>query len=132
MRVEAAVLNKLLSEDTLVDLISDRIFPRFAPQFSTKGYVVYRMISGGTINAVNGPTSTVHRTIQIDCISASYETAKQMAEAVEDALNGWTESSEVVVTSCLLESEFDDFDDPVGDSETATHRVIQNYSIWYS
>ena len=132
MSVETELVSQLTGDSTVSGLVSSRVYPLLAPQGATLPCVVYEMTAHETINSTSGAGSTRHAQVEVLCLDDSYGGTKTLADAVRDALNGWTVSDSVTVSSCLLTSESDGFVQPNDDSEQPVYLITQEYSIWFS
>lgn len=114
------------------ELVGSRIYPKQAPQNAALPYVVYQLISRVPSNSANGPTGTFNDRLQVDCIAASDAAVKALA-ALTRGLGGWSDAEgDPSVSMVLMLDEHDDFDSPGDGSESGVHRVVQEFSIWYS
>lgn len=128
-----AIINRASGQQAITEIIGRKFYPLTAGDKAKLPYVTFQIISGGSLNASNGPTGTFNRQLQINCIAATYVDVKRLADAVRDGFNGWRDSGGTPnIGSCSLENEIDDFDEPHSGKQTGVFRVIQHYSIWYA
>ena len=131
MTLEDAIYEELLGTTGITALVGNRIYRGWRPQHAATPCLTFFRISRVPINASTGPSGTEHARIQIDVWANTSKTARAIADAVSDALAGWS-STDPVSSPMRLESDQDmpvEPDDGVGQWET---RVSQDYSIWYS
>ncbi len=132
--IQGALRTRLTGDATVSQLVSTRVFPvGQIPQKAVLPWVTHQRISGGNILSLDGPNDTKNIRMQVNCVAETYAEAVVLADAVKSSLNGWERAySDPNVSSCMMDSENDDFDTPVVDNEQAVNRIMQDYSLWYS
>lgn len=128
MSIETTIYATLAADPTVVGLVGSnspvrvRIYPNLAPPESerarqtgaAKPYLSYQVISGLPFNYLAGRPDTERKVVQLNCVADTYHAAKQLAEAVKDALE----------LTGYFEGERDDYF-----PETQSHRVMLDFSI---
>lgn len=128
--MEEALRTFLLAGTDLAALVGTRVHWVRSPQGSASPRIVLYGISGLRDMRMDGPTGLVASRVQIDCIGASYGSAKAVARAVEARLSGYSGSaSGVVFQGCFLIGERDDFED--ADTPDKLFRTSLDFNIWH-
>jgi hypothetical protein len=132
--VEEALVARLIAVSGVSSLVLDsgsspatyRIYPRKLPQNPTMGAITYQLITGESFESLTGSSGLTFRRFQFDAWSSGYILAKQLAEQIRLALQGFTGTvSGVKITGILKESDNGDF----FDHETNLWRVSADYNV---
>lgn len=123
--IESALVTLLESASAVTALVGMRIYPAVIPQGVAQPSLAYWRVSTARQQLFDGPHSTAAPRYQIDAQAADYTTARQLAEAVREALNGYrgTLGGEVV-HHITLQNEQD-----IYDSETGAYRVALDFIV---
>ncbi len=124
--IEAGIRHILINDDT-VKAITERCYPVTIPQAPTYPLILYTKISGDRDHHLRGPSGHAHPRFQIEAWAETYTAAKSLADAIREALDGY--SGTVLGTkigSCLIDSERDTYE-----SEIEVYRVISDWFIWH-
>ncbi len=134
MSIQAAIRTQLVDDATVAEYVTARVYPATAiPQSARPPWITYQRITGGPIQASDGPTSTQNIRLQINCDSTTYPLVVALANAVKAALDGWTRTyGDPNITGCTMTDEHDDYEAEATDSGQHIQRVTQEYSIWFS
>lgn len=113
MSVEKAVIAVLASDGTVTGLVSGRLYLLGnVPQTPTLPFVRVRDIS--TVrpdHTHDGPSGLARPRIEFRCIAGTYSGAKDLANAVREALVGFKGTSEgVEIGSVVSANERDDYE----------------------
>lgn len=102
--IEEAVYNRLANTSAVTALVSTRIYAGMAPPGPTPPLVIFNKISGPRVATLDGPTGLAQPTFQIDAYATTYLAAKNLANAVRIALDGWraTDGAVVIQGTSLL------------------------------
>lgn len=118
---EAGIYNALISDATVNGLIVGRAYPIKSPQNSTQPYIVYRRVTGLSVNGLGGEMGTTNGRFQIDCYADTYAEVKTLSEAVKESFK----SSSM---RCVLIYDQDfDYEDEFED-----YRVMLEFRIWFT
>ena len=130
--VEARIIARLRGYADVGALVGEQVYGGFARAGTPLPYIVVTRISGSPLNTLSGPDSLGDNgcRLQVDCFAGKYGDVKRIADAVRGALSGYTDSG-AGITSCLLDNEIDDTDEPTDASNVVTQRVIQDYIVFY-
>lgn len=126
--LEAGLYSHLAANAGVSALVSTRIYPLLLPQEPTLPALVYQRISTNPLgHSQDGPNHLARVRMQLRCHGATLLAAKQLADAVRAALDGYSGTmGTVTVLSCFRADEGDD-DEP----ETGTYSVRADYMIVY-
>jgi hypothetical protein len=118
----------LVADAGVAALAADRVYTEVLPQSPVVPAVVFTEVSGDEDVALDGPTGTRARRLQVDSWAKTRAEATSLALAVRGALAGHDGAAAgLVVESVFLVTERWDFD-----SETALYRTSQDYEVWTS
>jgi len=135
-KIEKSVYDKRAGTSGVTDIVGTSIFFINAPQGTSFPFVTIQRVGTEPINHATGNGGTFNVTDQIDMYdkgSAGYEAVKNLADAVRDALSGWTDTTaDPSVGMSLLVSERDDIERPEAGRGRPIYRVSQDYSIWFA
>ena len=124
--IETAIHSILINDSTVKD-ITTRCYPVTIPQSPTYPLILYTKITGMRDHHLQGPNGRAHPRFQIEAWSKTYTEAKTLADAIREALDGYSGTAAgTKIGSCLIESEQD-----IYESEIEVYRVIQDYFIWH-
>lgn len=130
--VEKAINARLLAFAGVTALVVARVYPELAPQNAVLPYVVYTRVDTEHLMTKDNAAGLASARIQINSVAATYLKAKQLAEQVRLALQGWAGTGNGVTVNVILPQN--EFDSPVmaGDAtDEARHRVIQDFKVWF-
>jgi len=131
--VEKAINARLLAVSGVTTLVDTRIYPELAPQKAALPYVVYTRVDSEHLMTKDNAAGLANARIQINSVAATYLKAKQLAEQVRLALQGWAGTGNGVTVKVILPGN--EFDSPVmaGDATDETRkRVIQDFKVWFA
>lgn len=125
MRIEAALIQHLLTCQGVTDLVGTRIRPLRTNQNPLKGKSASMVSDGDTLPRITvdkisnpreacltGAMTLSSPRIQVDVMAASLASANDVADALRNCLHGYKGlMADVSVDSCILEDERN-FDDP--------------------
>ena len=122
-------LRALLTTDAGVAArAADRVYTEVLPQAPVVPAVVFTEVAGDDDVALDGPTGTSSRRVQIDSWAKTRAEATALGLAVKAVLaNHAGAAAGLVVEGAFLLSERWDFD-----AETALYRTSQDFEIWMS
>ena len=129
--IEEALRARLVADTAVAGMVGQRIYPLVAPAKAALPAIVYQRISGMRVATHDGPSELAHPRIQFACIGTTYAGAKNLANAVRVALDGYSgTSSEVQVFVALLANEFDFFTFE-SDEAASTCTVLVDFMVWH-
>jgi hypothetical protein len=128
--MEEALRTFLLAGTDLAALVGTRVHWVRSPQAAASPRIVLYRISGLRDMHMQGPSGLVASRVQVDCIGASYGSAKPLARAVEARLSGYSgTASGIRFEGCFLIGERDDFEDT--DTPDKLFRTSLDFNIWH-
>lgn len=116
---EGQILATLLADAVVSGLVANRIYALVSPPGAPVPLITYQRISAIPINSLRGASGVVQARIQVDCWAATYEQAKDLAQAVRAALDANAELGAVCLNSQDMQDE-----------ATREFRVIIDFSVW--
>ena len=124
--IETAIHSILINDSTVKD-ITTRCYPVTIPQSPTYPLILYTKITGMRDHHLQGPNGRAHPRFQIEAWSKTYTEAKTLADAIREALDGYSGTAAgTKIGSCLIESEQD-----IYESEIEVYRVTSDWFIWH-
>lgn len=128
--MEEALRDYLLDATAITALVGTRILWVRSPQGAASPRIVLYRISGLRDMRMDGATGLISSRVQVDCLGASYLSAKSVARAVEARLSGYSGTrSGIVFQGCFLIGERDDFDD--AETPDKLFRTSLDFNIWH-
>jgi len=124
--IEAAIRSILIADDT-VKALTTRVYPVALPQSPQYPLILYTKITGMRDHHLQGPSGHAHPRFQIEAWAKTYTEAKTLADAIREALDGYSGTAAgTKIGSCLIESEQD-----IYESEIEVYRVTSDWFIWH-
>ena len=128
--MEEALRTFLLGASGLSALVGNRVHWVRSPQAAASPRVVLYRIGGLRHMSLAGPSGIVESRVQVDCIGASYSSAKTVARAVEDRLSGYSGIAlNTQFEGVFLIGERDDFEDT--DTPDKLFRTSLDFNVWH-
>lgn len=138
MRIaEHGVRYLLINDAAVAALVETRIHPQRAPQGGTLPYQVFRRINADHQRHMAAASGTVEVIVQLDIVSESWETAKSIANANREALDGYLgtlsiSGEDLVVQEISLIREGPDvYVQPSTADDVGKHVIRQDYRVWH-
>ncbi len=103
----------------IAPIVANRCYPNTAPDNPTKPYITYQRISATPDNTLSGTGQLQNTRLQIDVWAASFADSQAKAALVKAAMLGFAIKN-------TRQMEQDTYE-----SDTQTHRVMLDYSIWH-
>lgn len=127
----AKLVARLTAHAPLAAIVQSRVRPFAGAQGERLPYVTYQVIDQDfeSFNALTRWSGTRKARVQIDCVSRSKAEAEDLAEAVIDALNGWTDTTGTIQVHGAVPvgaRDLDEFEGGAGES------VIYRRSVDFS
>ena len=124
--IETAIRYILINDSTVKD-ITTRCYPVTIPQSPQYPLILYTKITGMRDHHLRGPSGHAHPRFQVEAWSKTYTEAKTLADAIREALDGYSgTASSTKIGSCLIDSEQD-----IYESEVEAFRVIMDFFVWH-
>lgn len=117
--IEIDLRAAMIAAPAVTALVGQRIAAGVLPEGELRPYVTYAMVTGERIPSMTDSGLMRHARMQVNCWSVSYGEAKQIALAVQTAIEA----------SALFECVFLT-DQDLYDPETNLFYVVLDYSVW--
>lgn len=131
--IEEGLLYFLQNNAGVSGLVSTRIYPNKLPQTVTMPAITYQRISSPRIHThdSSGATGTANPRFQFDAWGATYDSCKDVTDAIRAALNGYRGTmgavNPVTVQGALID---DERFEPSPDA--GIQRIMSDYIIWHT
>lgn len=134
MTMSAGLYTYLVSLTPVTDQVSTRVYNGRAPERTVYPYITYEEISGPTVQQQAAAAGLVDSRFQIDVWAETHPSREATAEAIREALDGFTGSTmgSMTVKRVSLENRQDSVDQADGGSQRAIYRKIIEFRIWYA
>jgi hypothetical protein len=128
--MEQGIIARLLTTNSIISLVSTRVYPGSRPQGSALPAIVLNRISGGPLYADDGEVGLEQARIQVDCWAATYSAAKLLARAVKASLSAF-EGTVGETTFQLIELDIEqDLREGGGDAADYPFRTALDFLVW--
>lgn len=131
MLIEQGILNELVGTAGLTAIVGQRIYYVRAPQDVTLPYVVFFKVSGVREHSHEGASGLANPRFQISCFAETYYEAKQIAQQVQSALQGFSGTmggdDGVSVNGSFYVNETDIYEEG-----TKLYHVALDFILWHS
>lgn len=128
--MEKALADYLLAQASITSLIGNRIYWVELPQGAARPYLLLSVVSSQPGVAYQGATGLIMSRVQFDCWGLTFYSAKDVARALEELLNG---KRLVTVTRVfegfLLDTERDGHEDV--ETPDKLFRTSLDFIIWH-
>jgi hypothetical protein len=117
--IEVDLRAAMIAASAVTALVGQRIAAGILPEGEVRPYVTYSLVTGERIPSMTDSGLMRHARMQVNCWSPSYSEAKQIALAVQTAIEA----------SALFEVVFIS-DQDLYDPETNLFYMVLDYSVW--
>jgi hypothetical protein len=117
--IEVDLRAAMIAAPAVTALVGQRIAAGILPEGEVRPYVTYSLVTGERIPSMTDSGLMRHARMQVNCWSPSYSEAKQIALAVQTAIEA----------SALFEVVFIS-DQDLYDPETNLFYMVLDYSVW--
>jgi hypothetical protein len=117
--IEIDLRAAMIAAPAVTALVGQRIAAGILPEGELRPYVTYALVTGERIPSMTDSGLMRHARMQVNCWSQSYSEAKQIALAVQSAIEA----------SALFEVVFIG-DQDLYDPETNLFYMVLDYSVW--
>jgi hypothetical protein len=131
MSLEDAIYQRLKADEAIAALVDD-IYRTWRPQTQTGDCITFQRISTTPFQSSDGAIDVEKARIQVDIWSTSQSTARSIAEAVKDSLNGWNQDSGPAINMTTLESDQDTEEEPRTGKGKPDWRISQDYVFTFT
>ena len=128
MVIEEALYAFLAATAGVTALVSTRIYPQVIPQDAVLPAIAYQRISGPRVHSQSGASGLAYPRFQFTCQAATYSAARQVANAVRAALDGYRGTmggaGGVSVGAAFVANEIDGYSEESGEHTVRLDVVI--------
>ncbi len=129
---EAVLRSALIANATVAGLVSTRVYPVVAPASAALPFVTWRRVAIRRQQTLGGPMGMPVTSVEYSIYGATYEQAREVADAMRSVLDGYggtSNNTEVKQTS--LEQESDDFVTLAGAELPPAYQITQQYDTFW-
>lgn len=129
---EAVLLRALLAAPAVAMLVGRKVYAVMAPQSATYPFIVYRRTSIDREQTFSAPMGVPRVSVEYQVFAGSYEAAREVADAVRAALDGYGGSAlGCTVSQTSLEAEADDFVTLQGGDLPPAYQITMTFDTWW-
>lgn len=136
--IEEAIYARLAGDSAITTQVGTRIEPLVSEQTGAMPRIVYERVGSDHNRSLTGNTGGLCRaTYDIDCIAATYATAKTLAELVRQRLDNFVgqialpDATLEHVNSVTLLDDDDDYSQPADGGGKGEYTVRLTFEVWY-
>jgi hypothetical protein len=130
--LETQVQTRLEAVSNLTDAVSTRIYRYIRARKTPLPCVVWRRMETEIVHHAAGETETRWARLEVISIADDMDTVRTVADAVAEALSGWSDSGGTVsISMCHQQSDLDNVIPPDHGNESTEYQVIQDYRLSY-
>lgn len=113
-------------------LIADRVYHMRLPQTVTLPALTYVRVSTPRLHThdTSGSAGTAHPRFQFDAWAVTYDSAKDITDALRGLLNGYRSTITSGANSVVVQGALVDDEMPEYDAETELYHTRSDYVIW--
>lgn len=127
---EQVVKHRIESNPVLARLVGFRVFPILSPVSAELPFVIYQRSVIERQQTLSVPTGVPRVSMQVDTYAATYEEAREIADALRANLDGWTGSAYgVEVKHIALDAERDGFVQLDGSELPPVYQINQTFDV---
>ena len=127
---ESVLRSVLVDSATTCILVGNRIYPTIAPATATLPFIAYRRSGIQRDQTLGNPMGVPRVSVEFAIYGATYNQAREVADAVRLVLDGYGGSvNNTVVDQVSLENETDDFVTLAGADLPPAYQITQTYDI---
>ena len=105
--IDASIYTRLTTNTAVAALVGTAIYPVHAPQNAAPPWIRWQRISRTTGRALDLAEGLVETRLQFDCIGDTYTSARNLAVAVQNALQNWSDvNAGIVDAACVNNRDY--------------------------
>ena len=132
MGLESQVYAQLAATSAVTDAVVARIYRFQRARGSALPCVAFQRVTSNVSNHSTGATTTKRCTFQVDSYASDLDTVRTVADAVETALSGWSNTGGTPsISMSHLQSDIDIPPEPEHGTDAPLFRISQDYELWY-
>lgn len=129
---DAAIRTVLLLKPHVALLVGTKVYPIMAPSSTALPFITYRRSGIQRQQTLQNPAGVPRVSFEVQTYAATYEEARQVADAVRQTLDGYAGTIDnTVIHQCSLESEVDDFVALAGADLPPAYQITLTYDVWW-
>jgi hypothetical protein len=134
MKSPEAVLRVALANSTAVSsLVGTRVYPVVAPVEAVYPFVTWRRVAVQRLQTLSIPAGTPKVTLDYSIYGATYDQARQVADAMRTVLDGYTGTVDnTTVQRANVENETDDFVTLTGAELPPSYSITMTVETWWT
>jgi hypothetical protein len=130
---EAVLRSALVASTSVTSIVGTKIYPILAPASVSLPFAVWRRAGIQRQQSLSGPAGIPRVSVEISIYAATYEQARDAADAFRKVLDGYAGTVEnTSVRNTSLENEVDDFVTLQGADMPPVYSVTQTYDTNWS
>ena len=127
---EQVVKHRIEAAPALARLLGFRVYPIVAPVSASLPFVIYQRAVIERNQTLSLPVGVPRVSVQVDTYAATYEQAREIADALRANLDGWTGSAYGVdVKHIALDTERDGFVQLDGSELPPVYQITQTFDV---
>lgn len=127
---EQVVKYRIEASPVLARLLGFRVYPIVAPVSAGLPFAVYQRSTIERNQTLSQPLGVPRVSVQVDTYAATYEQAREIADAMRQNLDGWNGSAYGVdVKHVALDSERDGFVQLDGSELPPVYQITQTFDV---
>jgi hypothetical protein len=134
MKSPEAVLRVALANSTAVSsLVGTRVYPVVAPAEAVYPFVTWRRVAVQRLQTLSIPVGLPRVTLDFSIYGATYNQARQVADAMRKVLDGYGGTVDnTVVHRASVENETDDFVTLTGAELPPSYAITMTVETWWT
>lgn len=121
----------LLAPDVAMQ-VGTKIYPVMAPSSTALPFIAYRRGGIQRQQTLQNPAGVPRVTFELQVYAATYEDAREVADAVRRSLDGYAGTIDnTVIHQVSLENEVDDFVALAGADMPPAYQITLTYDVWW-
>jgi hypothetical protein len=134
MKSPETVLRVALANSTAVTaLVGTRVFPVVAPAEAVYPFVTWRRVAVQRLQTLSIPVGLPRVTLDFSIYGATYDQARQVADAMRKVLDGYGGTVDnTVVHRASVENETDDFVTLTGAELPPSYAITMTVETWWT
>jgi len=134
MKSPETVLRVALANSTAVTaLVGTRVFPVVAPAEAVYPFVTWRRVAVQRLQTLSIPVGLPRVTLDFSIYGATYDQARQVADAMRTVLDGYGGTVDnTVVHRASVENETDDFVTLTGAELPPSYAITMTVETWWT
>lgn len=127
---EAVLRSRLLANSSVSALVGSRVYAVAAPAAAPLPLVTWRRSGITRSQTLSGPVGVPQVTIEYQIYAATYEAARDVADAMRVVLDGYAGTVDnTTIRHTSLENEVDEFVQLQGSEMPVVYQITQNYDV---